>query len=228
MNTMRQQSLMMTDRAGHRVPFFGVMGIVFALAAIIGFAPNSVAILTGQKTNPPLIIHVHAAAMSSWMALLAIQAWLMGTGRAKLHMKLGLTALFLAPLVLGLMTAIFVLQIQAGLTAPMILLIQTKRLLGFAVCVGLALFWRKSRPEAHKRLLFLGTFAVLDAAFFRMGWLLPGYGHDNSFAVAHAYQLLLLVPFVVHDLRRLGRVHAVFLIGIPVLVAFEAAAAMTG
>lgn len=51
MNTMRQQSLMMTDRAGHRVPFFGAMGIVFALAAMIEFAPNSVAILTGQKTN---------------------------------------------------------------------------------------------------------------------------------------------------------------------------------
>ncbi|MEJ8567909.1 hypothetical protein [Elongatibacter sediminis] len=213
-------------RSTRRFSFFGVMGAVFAAVAVIGFAPNSVAILTGEKANPPLIIHLHAAAMSAWMALLAAQSWLMGAGKAAVHRNLGVAALVLAPVVFTLILAITVDQIRAGLGEPMVLLIQSKRLLGFGICVGLAYLWRTTRPAAHKRLMFLGTFAVLDAAFFRMGWLLPGLAHEHHVAVAHAWQLLLLVPFVVYDIRTLGRVHPVFLIGIPVLVAFDVMAAV--
>lgn len=200
------------------------MGVVFALVAIIGFAPNSVAILTGDKANPPLIIHFHAAAMSTWLALLATQAWLMGTGRAALHMKLGVAALLVAPAVLGLMWVIAGPTILAGLSDPLGFFIQSKRLLGFGVGVTLGLLWRQSHPEAHKRLMFLATFTVLDAAFFRMGWLLPGVGGEHHVAMALTWQLILLVPFLVHDLRTLGRIHPVFLVGIPLIVAFEAAA----
>lgn len=216
----------MTNPPTHPVSFFGWMGVIFAAVAVIGFAPNSVAILTGEKANPPLLIHVHAAAMSAWMALLATQAWLMGTGKAKVHMKLGLAALVVAPVVFALMLIIALPQIKAGLSDPMPFLIQTKRLLGYGICIALALAWRKSRPDAHKRLMFLGTFAVLDAAFFRMGWLLPGLDLESRVAVAHAYQLLLLVPFLAYDFHKLGRVHPVFLVGIPVIMGFEATAAI--
>ena len=216
----------MTSPPTRQISFFAVMGVIFAAVAVIGFAPNSVAILTGAKANPPLLIHIHAAAMSAWMMLVATQAWLMGTGKSQAHMKLGITALFLAPLVFTLMLVIALPQIKAGFAEPMTFLIQTKRLLVYGVCITLALIWRKSRPDSHKRLIFLGTFAVLDAAFFRMGWLLPGLDLENRIALAHAYQLLLLVPFVAYDLHKLGRVHPVFLVGIPVIVGFEAAAAL--
>lgn len=218
----------MTSSPIRQRSFFGVMGVIFATVAIIGFAPNSVAILIGEKTNPPLIIHFHAAAMSAWLGLLATQAWLMGSGRAELHMRLGVTALLLAPVVFGLMLVIAFPQIKAGLSEPMLFFVQLKRLLGFGVCVTLGLILRQARPEAHKRLMFLGTFAVLDAAFFRMGWLLPGLDQENRIAIAHAYQLLLLVPFVAFDLYKLGHVHRVFLFGIPIIVGFQVAAAVLG
>ena len=48
------------------------MACVFALCAVTGFAPNSVAIIAGEKTNPPLLIHIHAASMTAWLALLVV------------------------------------------------------------------------------------------------------------------------------------------------------------
>ncbi len=73
-------------------------------------------------------------------------------------------------------------------------------------------------------LIFLAS-AVLDATLFRMEWLLWNPGIEQSTRVAHLYQFLLLAPFLVRDLIQTGRVHPVFLMGIPVIAAFQAVAA---
>jgi len=44
--------------------FYATMAFVFASAAIIGFTPNSLAILDGTKENPPPLVHVHAMSNS--------------------------------------------------------------------------------------------------------------------------------------------------------------------
>ena len=36
------------------------MALLFVATAAIGFTPNSVAILSGEKANPALIVHIHA------------------------------------------------------------------------------------------------------------------------------------------------------------------------
>jgi hypothetical protein len=40
-------------------------------------------------------------------------------------------------------------------------------------------------------------------------------------AITHAYELLLLVPILVYDIKKLGRVHRVNLIGTTLIVAFS-------
>jgi len=43
-------------------------------------------------------------------------------------------------------------------------------MLAFGLCLALAVLWRK-KPEFHRRLIFIATCVLLDAAFGRIGSL---------------------------------------------------------
>jgi hypothetical protein len=75
---------------------------------------------------------------------------------------------------------------------------------------------RKSAPETHKRMLFLATLVLLDAAILRMTWL-PTFGIDNI-AVTHSYQLLLIVPALAYDVLRTGRIHHAYVAGLSLII----------
>jgi len=76
---------------------------------------------------------------------------------------------------------------------------------------------RRSSPGTHKRLMIIATVVLLDAAFARIRWL-PGMPPTNSgFELMSAYQLLLLAPLVVFDLRRTGQIHRASLFGVGLL-----------
>jgi len=134
----------------------------------------------------------------------------------------------LAFLVFALILVIALPDLQAMKSDPFFFVLQMKRLLVFGGAVSLAFLVRGTNSDAHKRLMFLGTYAVLDAAFFRMDWLLPNLGTERWVVSAHIWQYCLFLPFLAHDIRTLGRVHAVFLFGIPLIVAFQGAAAFIG
>src|SRR5690606_5612170 len=79
------------------------MTSLFALTAVVGFAPRSAAILPGMLPNPPLSVHVHAALMCLWLLLLVSQSALVA-GRARyLHATLGLASLVLVPVIVATM-----------------------------------------------------------------------------------------------------------------------------
>ena len=80
--------------------FYAAMALLLFAIAFFGFLPNSHAILTGQRENPPLIVHVHAAAMLAWLVLLLTQSTLMAAQKRALHFRLGLAALGLAPIII--------------------------------------------------------------------------------------------------------------------------------
>lgn len=200
------------------------MALVFALAAVIGFAPNSFSILAGTKENPPLLIHIHAAAMSAWMLLLVAQSAFASGGQIQTHMKLGVASIVLAPINMLLMLIIALPAFFSPEVPLAVLVVQSKRVVFFGVCIGLAIWLRKSAPEAHKRLMFIGTFAVLDASFFRMTFL-PDWGLGRPSTVGHLYMTALLVPFLMHDLVKFGRIHVVYCITVPLLLALHFSAA---
>lgn len=206
--------------------FYRLMALVFAAVAVVGFAPNSIAILAGTRENPPLLIHVHAAAMSAWVLLLATQATLVATGRRALHQRLGMVSLVLAPLIVLLMLIIALPVLLDPFEFPAIAMVQFKRITVFAGCVALALYWRLKRPDYHKRLMFLATFAVLDAAFFRMEWFLPAFGIDNAVILGHLYQYVLLIPLLAFDVLTTGRIHPAYLVVIPFIIVSQTAAAL--
>lgn len=205
---------------------FPVSALLIALAAVVGFAPNSVAIITGRAENPALIIHVHAAVMSAWVALLVAQSVLVYRGRIALHRRLGTTSMVLAPIIVGLMILIAIEYFPQGPIGSAVVAVQLRRILLFTLFITWALWVRKSDPQAHKRLMVLATIAVIDAAFFRMSWFLPDLGIDSFVVAAHIQQLALIVPILMLDFKRYGRPHAVTLSGIMLLLAFTAVIAI--
>ena len=51
----------------------------------------------GARPPFPLVLHMHAVLMGSFLLLLLAQTWLMATGRRALHMQLGVLGMVLAP-----------------------------------------------------------------------------------------------------------------------------------
>src|SRR5512147_3147540 len=74
----------------------------FIVVTLTGFIPDSIgkiaAVQAGQRPPFPIVLHMHAVLMGSFLLLLFTQTWLMATGRRDLHMRLGVLGMILAPL----------------------------------------------------------------------------------------------------------------------------------
>lgn len=216
------------------------MAVLLVATAVIGFAPTSSALIAavaaGQRPAPPAILHVHAIAMSAWLALLLVQTSLVTTARTAVHRRIGMASLAVAPLVLFSMVMVTVgpIVFLGGLTATELerfgvnvdavwgfLTTQIRAIVLFPVFFVWALLARRSDLETHKRMMLLATIVPLGAAFGRLvgvsRWL-PGQELFETHLVPDLYQLTLLVPVVVYDVLRRGAVHRAYVIGITLLV----------
>src|SRR3954470_9035473 len=69
------------------------------LGVLMGFQPAVAKRIAGHADYPaPLILQIHALAFRGWMILPTTQIALMRTRRPQLHMKLGIVAVGLIPL----------------------------------------------------------------------------------------------------------------------------------
>lgn len=216
------------------------MAALFLATAIAGFAPTSsaylAAVAAGKAPPPPFILHFHAMSMSAWLALLLVQTSLAASGRTALHRRLGMASLVVAPAVVVSIVLIGVGSIirDRGLTAAEVLagnidadaawrliVTQLRAIVLFVLFVAWAMSARRSDPATHKRMMILAALVPLNAATSRMmgfsHWL-PGAGLYASHLVPDLYQLALLVPALLHDLLRHGRIHRAYVIGAVLLV----------
>src|SRR5687767_11416380 len=73
----------------------------FIVIALAGFIPSSLgkiaAVQAGERPPFPLVLHMHAVLMGSFLLLLLAQTTLAAVGRCDLHRRLGLLALVIAP-----------------------------------------------------------------------------------------------------------------------------------
>jgi hypothetical protein len=195
------------------------MAWLFVIVAVAGFAPRSLAIVSGMMPSPPLVVHLHAAVMASWVSLLAVQATLSLAGRMDLHRKWGAASLVVAPLVLIMLIAITIVRQNAAAGTPAgpivnnILLVQIRAIVLFPTFLIWALRTRRTDPEMHKRMMLLATLMLLDAAIARMSWL-PYNEFPKGYVAVHIYLLLLLVPALLYDLIRRGRIHRAWVWGL--------------
>jgi len=213
----------------------------FILIVLTGFIPDSimkVGMVTAHARPPfPLVMHMHAVVMGSFLLLLLTQAVLIATGRRELHMRLGIAAFALVP-VLVLVGSILAPTIYHQVwnfaqTAPPdvqkvmqerlgaldnILLLQIRIGLLFPLFMAFGLKARGANAGLHKRMIFLATALPLPAAIDRMTWLpttLPG-----SPVATDLYILAAVSPLFVWDVVRNRRVHEAYWIWLTINLPF--------
>jgi hypothetical protein len=198
--------------------FFRVMTILIAFIVFVGFSRTFYLAPLFHVVHPPApppgpIVYLHGAVFTSWIALLVTQSSLAASGHVNLHRRLGLIGLGLAPVVfvLGVMVAFEMLRRLSQVPhfdSSAIFAVALSEITGFAMPTFFAFRLRRTSAY-HKRLILIGSIAMMTAAFGRtpIAFLL----HKPLAAMICTFALLGLV--IAYDLVSLGKVHRATLLG---------------
>ncbi|HEX3700666.1 MAG TPA: hypothetical protein VHV27_08335 [Phenylobacterium sp.] len=207
----------------------------FIAIALAGFLPDSAhkmeLIKLGSRAPFPLVLHLHALLMGSFLLLLLAQTTLAAMGRTDLHMQLGVVGMVLAPalVVVGFVLsptmyhlALHTAQAAQGPAraalmrgvrgAENTMLLQFRAGILFPLLLFIGLRARTADPGLHKRLMILAVAPALGAGFARISWLpttLPGSPLSQDIDV-----LVAIAPMLVWDLTRNRRVHRAYWIAL--------------
>lgn len=199
--------------------FFGFMVILLLLIVFVGFARSYYLAGVFRAPLPAPILHIHGALNTSWMLLLAVQAFLVSAKKIKWHMTLGIAGFSLAVVMVAVGFVVSANQLHRDAHDPRfdVLSFETIPFLEqvcFAVLAGAAFTLRK-KAAAHKRLILLATVVMMAAAFSRFPVQVGGH---EKFAV---YAIYLLLGFMVlYDLWSLRRVHGATVFGALLILAY--------
>ena len=208
-----------SSRTRWRAYFPGITSLLLALS-LIAFSDNLVTDV-GQPSNSTPRLIIHGLFGLGWSVSLALQAWLIYTGRTKQHRANG-RLLFLVGAGLVLSTAYLFITTFRGFAAMSAEVVINRLLLPvFAVCLWQA--WRqRMRPDLHKRFLLVGSFAMLSPVLARdfnhlfWPWYPDPEGRDADTAFLLFYFMSwggLIGSLWLYDRATLGRVHRVTWIG---------------
>ena len=195
--------------------FFPVMSLVIFGVVFFGFAQSYFLAGMVRAKLPNVLVHIHGAIFVSWILLLIVQNFLVALRKVRWHMALGVLGLVLPPLmvVFGVLTLFDSIRRNATGLPPQLLLVgDSEELILFAVLIGWAMIVRR-KPAAHKRLMILGTMAILGPAINR--WPFP-----DAIRLPATLALTLVLPLIVvaYDLWSMRRVQRETLIGTSLIV----------
>ena len=196
--------------------FYLAMSLLIAGLVVWGFHATVNPNLIHASPPRPLLLWFHGAVFSSWVLFYILQSALVRTHNVKVHRFLGWFGAGLAAtmVVLGFVIAVVMARFDwYTLHEPgtdIFLSVPWGDMVEFAPCVLLAILWRK-KPELHRRLLFIATCVLLDAAFGRNDYL---FNHNLFYFCVDAVILL----GVVRDLLVNRSVHKVYRVALPALI----------
>ena len=182
-------------------------------------------IVAGAYPKSSPLVHLHGWTFFAWYLLLPLQAALIRTKRVRLHRRLGYTSLALASVMFLSGLTVVGVQMRDALASaePSFWLAAGPAIFAtlilFAAFYSAALVLRRNGAY-HKRLIIVASaagmgaaaFRILGVAFGQVMWVLPA-----SILMTN----LFIVAGMVLDQLREGRIHLVYLIGLPVCVAME-------
>jgi hypothetical protein len=220
---------------------FVVQAVFFIVLVLAGFIPDAIGMVAaasaGLRPPLPMILHVHAVVMGSFLLLLLTQSVLMATGRCELHKRVGIAAFVLVPVlvVVGLMLAPTIYrefwsfaqnapsEVQEKLQFRIrmlddILLMQIRIGILFPLFMGIALAARKENAGLHKRMIFLATAMPMPAAIDRMHWL-PNTIPASAIGT-DLYIVASVAPLFIWDVVRNRRVHEAYWIWVAISLPF--------
>jgi hypothetical protein len=203
--------------------FYLCMSLLIAAVVVYGFSHTVDNKLILANPRRPLLLWVHAILFSSWVAFYITQSVLVRIRKVALHRTLGWVgaALGTSMVVVGPWVAVVMARFDTSqlhrANRDAFLIVPLSDMAVFAICFGLAILWRRV-PERHRRLMLIATCALTGAAFGRMPIM-----HTPLYFYGGIDALILLGAL--RDLAVSRRIHTVYLIGIPLLVAVQTAAA---
>ena len=197
--------------------YFPVVTSLLLLLSLIAFSDN---LFTdpGQPSNSDPKMVVHGLFAAAWVGLFALQAWLINLRRISAHRRIGRIG-FIVGTGMALST-IYLFYARFRGFAAMSPEVMANRLLlpVFAVCFVLA-WQRRNRPDWHKRLLLVGSMALLEPVLARvydpvLGWMLPPKLDpvlDMALFLSYLFGVwaALLGSLWFYDRAVLGRIHPV-------------------
>ena len=244
-DTRRPDLLSGTPRAGAIDRWiFVIMAVWFIIITLAGFIPDSLkkiaAVQARERPAFPLILHLHAVLMASFLLLVLAQTTLMAKGRFDYHKQLGIAAFVLAPalVVVGvfLVPTMFhqtsdALQTATGahretlqnllIRRENIMLVQMRMGILFPLFLVIGLRARSKDAGLHKRMMMLATGMALPFAINRITWLPNDF--PASFITIDLYALAAIAPMFIWDVVRNLRIHQAYIIWLGVNVPFAAA-----
>ena len=187
--------------------FFSGMALLLLATVFLGFARTYYLAGVFRAPLPSLIIHLHGAAFTAWILLLVTQTSLVSAGRVDIHRRLGIAGFLWACLmvILGVLAATNSLNRNAApppVDAKFFYIIPLTDMLIFATLIFFA-FRNRSNSSAHKRLIFIGTVALMIAAIAR--WPIWSHRDPITATLASYVFLLILVAYDLWSTRKLHR-----------------------
>jgi hypothetical protein len=218
-----------TGDSKRELRFFFTYALVLLTIVLAGFAPSLYLRVAFDVPPIPLYLHIHGAILTGWFVLLVVQAWLIQAGSPEVHRKLGsFAAAYGLLVVVGALMATFNAverDLAQGITfdtsmaeiAPevggeltylnFIRGVVWGNITGaitFATLLIAAILFR-GRPDVHKRLVVVGTVAIVGPALARIArWEILG-GEQGPFIPLAL--LTLLASIAIYDVFTLRRVH---------------------
>jgi len=194
--------------------FFPAMGLLILSVVVLGFWQSYFSAGMLRAKLPNTLLHIHGALYVSWVFFVTVQPWLIAVGRVKWHIRLGALGVILPPLmvVLGIFVVFDYIRRDDGSGIPAQLLM-VGDFAELALFVGLTSWGLLVRRHAasHKRLMILGTMAILGPAIAR--WPIP----FNPLVIIGT-QLALPLLVVLYDLYSSRRVHRSTMVAYAIMV----------
>ena len=223
---------------------FVSMAAWFIVVTLAGFVPDSLtkiaAVQAGQRPPFPLVLHLHAVLMASFLLLVLAQTTLMATGRFEFHRRLGVAAFIVAPALvlvgIVLVPTMFhqtwdALRTASGLQREKlqhvlfvrenIMLVQIRMGILFPLFLAIGLRARRIDAGLHKRMIVLATAMSLPFGINRITWLPNTF--PASFVTSDLYMLVAIAPMFIWDVVRNRRVHQAYVIWLGVNLPFAIA-----
>ncbi len=205
--------------------FYFAMALLIVAAVIYGFSRTFANDLIYVPYPRPWILYVHATVFPLWILLFLTQTALVRSGNVKLHRRIGAFGLVLGVIVpiVAIATAVIMdrLHIAHGEQNdffPPFFAVHVNDMTAFVILFGLAAIYRKRKPEWHRRLMFVATCVLTDAAFDRF----PAFRDNHpamALAVAFACVDGLILCGVARDWIVDKSVNVVYRYVLPALVA---------
>jgi hypothetical protein len=202
--------------------FYFSMALAMAGLVVWGFSRTVEANLFHAKPQRPVLLWMHGTAFATWMVFFILQSALVRTRKVSVHRLLGWFGATLATVmvVLGFTVSIvmtrFDMSVLHQTDVASFLSIPFEDMIVFGTCIALAIYWR-TRPEYHRRLIFIASCVLMDAAIGRFDFW---YNHSIFYAGLD----LLIVLGMMRDWIVDGRAHKVYLYALPPMILLQSLA----